>query len=97
MKALVANSTLPRQEQLDCIPVRAELNIKSMNLDKTPGYNSIGFVTLLKGLEKWKSRFVGELERFELAPRGQGQILQSGSVYIYISQLLRDHLAQKIL
>ena len=60
-----------------------------------PGFNSIGFVTFLKKLEKWKSRFVGQLERFELVPRGQGQVLKSGSIYIYISQLWTDYFSTK--
>ena len=66
-----------------------------IHFDKIPGFNSIGFVTFLKKLEKWKSRFVGQLERFEFAPRGQGQIFKSGSVYIYISQLWTDYFSTK--
>ena len=59
------------------------------------GFNSIGFVTFLKRLETWKSRFIEQLQRFELAQRGQGQIFKSGSVYIYISQLWTDYFGTK--
>ena len=50
-------------------------------------FNSMGFITFLKKLEKWKSRFVGQLKRFEQSERGHGEIFKSGSLKIYISQL----------
>ena len=53
-------------------------------------FNSMGFITSLKKLEKWKSRFDGQLKRFEFAQRGQGEIFKSGSLKIYISQLYTE-------
>ena len=90
VEALVANSTQPRLQHLDCIPVRAQLNIKSIKLDEMLDFNSMGFITFLKKLEKWKSRFVGQLKRFEQSERGHGEIFKSGSLKIYISQLFTE-------
>ena len=92
VRALVANSTQPTQEKSNCVPIRAEVNTRSINLDKIPGYNSIRIV---KKLEKWKRRFIEELVRFEFAPLGKGQVLKSGSLYIYISQLWTDQFSTK--
>ena len=92
VEALVANSTQVTQEKSNCVPIRAEVNTRPVNLDKSPGYNSIQIV---KKLEKWKRQFIQELVRFEVSPLGEGWVFKSGSLYIYISQLWTERFSTK--
>ena len=57
-------------------------------LDIHKTYNSTqNILTFVNKLKLWKDEFVSQLETFELAPRGSGEILKSGNLWIYLSQL----------
>ena len=86
VRDLRANST---DGDDDCIPVRSEPAVSA------PVQKAVKFMTFLKRVEDWKRRFVKELHKFEVAPRGSGEIMQSGSVGIYLAQLWRSDFGTK--